>query len=131
MHFQQPDHAGQVLTQPAFAEAPNSVIVGGKNIGPDPDSNGRFQMRRDVGTVVGAAAAMFASAAIARDACVSLPLAFTQCCSGNDFTRMPSEVVHVYWSRRHSKIKHFVEAFVEELGLVIHGGTVLPRSHYV
>jgi hypothetical protein len=41
---------GPVLTQPAFAEAPNSVNVGGKNIGADPDSNVRFQMRRDVGS---------------------------------------------------------------------------------
>jgi hypothetical protein len=62
---------------------------------------------------------------------VSVPLA-TQCCPGDDFTGMPSEAVHVYWSRRHSKIEHFIEAFVEGLGLVIHGGTVLlPRSHYV
>jgi hypothetical protein len=61
---------------------------------------------------------------------VSVPLAFTQCCPGDDFTGMPSEVVHVYWSRRHSKIEHFI-AFVEGLGLVIHGGTVLlPRSLY-
>jgi hypothetical protein len=42
--------AGPVLTQPAFAEAPNSVNVGGKNIGTDPDSNVRFQIRRDVGS---------------------------------------------------------------------------------
>jgi hypothetical protein len=42
--------AGPVLTQPAFAEAPNSVNVGGKNIGADPDSNVRFQLRRDVGS---------------------------------------------------------------------------------
>ena len=34
--------AGPVLTQPAFAEAPNSVNVGGKNIGADPDANVRF-----------------------------------------------------------------------------------------
>ena len=27
--------ASPVLTQPAFAEAPNSVIVGGKNVGAD------------------------------------------------------------------------------------------------
>ena len=46
---------------------------------------------------------------------VSVPLAFTQCCPGDDFTGMPSEVVHVYWSRRHSKIEHFI-AFVEGLG---------------
>jgi hypothetical protein len=31
--------------------------------------------------------------------------------------------VQVYWSRRHSKIEHFIEAFVEGLGLVIHRGT--------
>jgi hypothetical protein len=42
--------AGPVLTQPAFAESPNSVIVGGKNIGADPDANVRYQMRRDVGS---------------------------------------------------------------------------------
>ena len=54
---------------------------------------------------------------------VSVPLAFTQCCPGDDFTGMPSEVVHVYWSRRHSKIEHFIEVFVEGFGLVIHGGT--------
>ena len=42
--------AGPVLTQPAFAEAPDSVIVGGKNIGADPDLNVRLQMRRDFGS---------------------------------------------------------------------------------
>jgi len=42
--------AGPVLTQSALAEAPNSVNVGGKNIGADPDSNVRFQLRRDVGS---------------------------------------------------------------------------------
>jgi hypothetical protein len=42
--------AGPVLTQPAFAEAPDSVIVGGKNVGADPDSNVRLQMRRDFGS---------------------------------------------------------------------------------
>ena len=41
---------GPVLTQPAFAEAPDSVIVGGKNVGADPDSNVRLQMRRDFGS---------------------------------------------------------------------------------
>jgi hypothetical protein len=51
---------------------------------------------------------------------VSVPLVFTQCCPGDDFTGMPSEAVHVYWSRRHSKIEHFIEAF-EGLGWVIHG----------
>jgi hypothetical protein len=40
--------AGPVLTRPALAEEP--VIVGGKNIGTDPDANVRFQMRRDVGS---------------------------------------------------------------------------------
>ena len=38
---------GPVLIQPAFAEAPNSVNVGGKSIGADPDAIVRFQMRRD------------------------------------------------------------------------------------
>ena len=41
---------GPVLTQPAFAEAPNSVNVGGKSIGADPDAIVRFQMRRDFGS---------------------------------------------------------------------------------
>ena len=41
---------GLVLTQPAFAEAPDSVIVGGKNVGADPDSNVRFEMRRNFGS---------------------------------------------------------------------------------
>jgi hypothetical protein len=41
---------GPVLTQPAFAEAADSVIVGGKTIGADPDTNVRFQMRRDFGS---------------------------------------------------------------------------------
>jgi hypothetical protein len=41
---------GPVLTQPAFAEAPDSVIVGGKSIGADPDANVRLQMRRDFGS---------------------------------------------------------------------------------
>jgi hypothetical protein len=41
---------GPVLTQPAFAEAPGSVIVGGKSIGTDPDANVRLQMRRDFGS---------------------------------------------------------------------------------
>jgi hypothetical protein len=62
---------------------------------------------------------------------VSVPLAFTQCCPGDDFTGMPSEVVHVYWSRRHSKIEHFIEAFVEGLGLVVSSGPrhALPSGH--
>jgi hypothetical protein len=38
---------GPVLIQPAFAEAPDSVNVGGKSIGADPDAIVRFQMRRD------------------------------------------------------------------------------------
>jgi hypothetical protein len=42
--------AAPVFTQPAFAEQPNRVIVGGQNIGADPDANVRFQMRRDVGS---------------------------------------------------------------------------------
>ena len=42
--------ASPVFTQPAFAEAPNSVIVGGKNVGADPDANVRYQMRRDFGS---------------------------------------------------------------------------------
>jgi hypothetical protein len=41
---------GPVLTQPDFAEAPDSVIVGGKNVGADPDSNVRFEMRRNFGS---------------------------------------------------------------------------------
>ena len=41
---------GPVLTQPAFAEAPDSVIVGGKSIGADPDPNVRLQIRRDFGS---------------------------------------------------------------------------------
>ena len=41
---------GPVLTQPAFAEGPDSVIVGGKNVGADPDSNVRFEMRRNFGS---------------------------------------------------------------------------------
>jgi hypothetical protein len=41
---------GPVLPQPAFAEAPDSVIVGGKNVGADPDSNVRFEMRRNFGS---------------------------------------------------------------------------------
>ena len=42
--------ASPVFTQLAFAEAPNSVIVGGKNVGADPDANVRYQMRRDFGS---------------------------------------------------------------------------------
>ena len=41
---------GPVLTQPAFAEAPDFVIVGGKNVAADPDANVRLQMRRDFGS---------------------------------------------------------------------------------
>ena len=41
---------GPVLTQPAFADAPDSVIVVGKNVGADPDSNVRFEMRRNFGS---------------------------------------------------------------------------------
>ncbi len=39
-----------VITQSALAESPNDVIVGGKNIGQDPDSNVRLQLRRDHGS---------------------------------------------------------------------------------
>ena len=38
---------GPVLIQSAFAEEPDSVNVGGKSIGADPDAIVRFQMRRD------------------------------------------------------------------------------------
>jgi hypothetical protein len=38
-----------IFTQAATA-APNDVIVGGKSIGQDPDSNVRLQMRRDYGS---------------------------------------------------------------------------------
>jgi hypothetical protein len=38
-----------VLTQVAVA-GPNEVIVGGKSLGQDPDSNVRLQMRRDFGS---------------------------------------------------------------------------------
>jgi hypothetical protein len=41
---------GPVLAQPAFAESPDSVIVGGKSIGTDPDANVRLQIRRDFGS---------------------------------------------------------------------------------
>jgi hypothetical protein len=37
------------LTQIAVA-GPNEVIVGGKSLGQDPDSNVRLQMRRDFGS---------------------------------------------------------------------------------
>ena len=37
------------LTQVAVA-GPNDVIVGGKSLGQDPDSNVRLQMRRDFGS---------------------------------------------------------------------------------
>ena len=42
--------ASPVFTQSAFAEVPGSVIVGGKNVGADPDANVRLQMRRDFGS---------------------------------------------------------------------------------
>ena len=42
--------AGSVFTQSAFAEAPDSVIVGGQNVGADPDANVRLQLRRDFGS---------------------------------------------------------------------------------
>ena len=38
------------ITQSALAESPNDVIVGGKTIGQDPDSNVRLQLRRDYGS---------------------------------------------------------------------------------
>jgi hypothetical protein len=42
------------LIVPAFTQisvaAPNDVIVGGKNLGQDPDANVRLQMRRDFGS---------------------------------------------------------------------------------
>jgi hypothetical protein len=42
------------LMVPAFTQiavsAPNDVIVGGKNLGQDPDANVRLQMRRDFGS---------------------------------------------------------------------------------
>jgi hypothetical protein len=41
---------GPVLTHQAFAEAADSVIVGGKSIGADPDASVRLQMRRDFGS---------------------------------------------------------------------------------
>jgi hypothetical protein len=37
-----------VLTQPAAAQS--EVIVGGKYVGTDPDSNVRLQLRRDAGS---------------------------------------------------------------------------------
>jgi hypothetical protein len=40
--------AAPVLTQPAAAQ--NEVIVGGKNVGADPDANVRLQLRRDAGS---------------------------------------------------------------------------------
>jgi hypothetical protein len=38
------------VTQPASAASPSDVVVGGKNIGADPDANVRLQMRRDAGS---------------------------------------------------------------------------------
>jgi hypothetical protein len=37
-------------SQSAIAASSNDVIVGGKNIGTDPDANVRYQIRRDVGS---------------------------------------------------------------------------------
>ena len=42
--------ASPVFTQSAFAEVPDSVIIGGKSVGADPDANVRLQMRRDFGS---------------------------------------------------------------------------------
>ena len=42
--------AARAITQSAIAASSNDVIVGGKNIGTDPDANVRYQMRRDVGS---------------------------------------------------------------------------------
>jgi hypothetical protein len=42
--------AAPAITQSAIAASSNDVIVGGKNIGTDPDANVRYQMRRDVGS---------------------------------------------------------------------------------
>jgi hypothetical protein len=39
-----------LVTQPATAASPNDVVVGGKNIGADPDANVRLQIRRDAGS---------------------------------------------------------------------------------
>jgi hypothetical protein len=48
--------ATTLIAAPAFAQSitappsPNNVTVGGKNIGQDPDSNVRLQLRRDHGS---------------------------------------------------------------------------------
>ena len=42
--------AAPAITQSAIAASSNDVIVGGKNIGTDPDANVRYQIRRDVGS---------------------------------------------------------------------------------
>ncbi len=42
--------AAPAVSQSAIAASSNDVIVGGKNIGTDPDANVRYQMRRDVGS---------------------------------------------------------------------------------
>ena len=42
--------AAPAITQSALAASPNDVIVCGKNIGQDPDSNVRLQLRRDHGS---------------------------------------------------------------------------------
>jgi hypothetical protein len=42
-----------LIAAPAFTQtalAANEVIVGGQNIGADPDANVRFQLRRDAGS---------------------------------------------------------------------------------
>ncbi len=38
------------FTHAAMAASPDDVIVGGKNLGQDPDANVRLQMRRDFGS---------------------------------------------------------------------------------
>ena len=42
--------AAPPVSQSAIAASSNDVIVGGKNIGTDPDANVRYQIRRDVGS---------------------------------------------------------------------------------
>jgi hypothetical protein len=42
--------AAPAITQSVLAASTNDVVVGGKNIGTDPDANVRYQIRRDVGS---------------------------------------------------------------------------------
>jgi len=42
--------AAPAITQSALAASPNDVMVGGQNIGQDPDTNVRLQLRRDYGS---------------------------------------------------------------------------------